>query len=87
VSHSIDVRLGYDGKCAIHRTTPTIFRRTPKDLNVELKDAPEITRFVNLIEVHCAAGHKYFAIDLDQVIPDPFAPEETETIIVEESAL
>lgn len=81
---SIDIRLGYDGKCAIHRTTPTVFRRTNNDLVVKLESDMGLARFVNLIVVHCAAGHQYYAIDLDQMIPDPFSEEETVSIVIQE---
>jgi hypothetical protein len=79
---SIDVRLGYDGKCAVHRTMNTIFRRTEHDLQTIRSPQDTQLHFVNLIEVHCAAGHQYYAIDLDQMIPDPFTPEETAATVV-----
>lgn len=81
---SVDVRIGYDGKCGIHRTFPTIFRRTNQDMIFRLPDDQEHTRVVNVIKVTCAKGHTYLAIDLDEAIPDPFDEEATTSIIAEE---
>lgn len=78
-----DVRIGYNGKCAVHKTMPTIFRRTSNDMVFRL-ESEEFARFANIIKVHCAAGHVYLAVDLDEAIPDPFDAEATASILAEE---
>ena len=78
---SDDVHIGWDGKCRIHPTTPSLARpATPvsgKIFSASMTHARcGRTMFARVLEVHCARGHTYKAIDTDEVIHDPFTEEE-----------
>lgn len=71
----IDVTIGWDGKCAEHRSMPSLGRRTQTVAVFEHKDCGR-TLLGNVLQIHCAAGHQYYAIDLDEIIHDPFSEDE-----------
>jgi hypothetical protein len=80
--------IGWDGMCAEHRTTPSICRPTGRDVRVDLtKNGVESKAFCRVLEIHCAAGHHYEAIDIDDdLIRDPYNSYETAKIEAEETA-
>jgi hypothetical protein len=84
----MDLIVGWDGKCAEHRTTPSIARPTGRDVQVSLNKNGILSKgFVRIVEIHCATGHTYEAIDVDDdLIRDPFNSYETAVIEAEEKA-
>lgn len=74
---NVEITLGWDGKCAEHRTSPSLARRR-LDLAPVVGAHNECGRAVllPLIEVHCARGHKYLAAETDEYVHDPFSEDE-----------
>lgn len=44
------------------------------------------TMFGRVLQIHCAAGHQYLAIDPTEIIHDPFTEREDLEVITDESA-
>ena len=75
--------VGWDGKCAEHRTTPSIARPTGRDAKLDVtKSGVRTVSFCPIVVIHCAAGHEYEAVDIDDdMINDPFTPAETSSVL------
>ena len=85
---SSEVHIGWDGKCKDHPTTPSLARPAPpvegKVFSASLTHARcGRTMFARVLEVHCARGHQYLAIDTDEVIHDPFTEDEDRNTITD----
>jgi hypothetical protein len=78
-----DVIVGWDGKCAQHRTTPSIARPTGRDVRCDVTRGGLTKKaFCRVVLIHCAAGHEYECIDVDDdMIEDPFTMAETSSIL------
>ena len=71
----VDVVIGWDGTCADHKGMPTLARRTEATLLVQHADCGR-GMFGGVLRIHCATGHQYYALDLDELIHDPFSEDE-----------
>jgi hypothetical protein len=75
-----DVYLGWDGNCKDHREQPSISRPTKGTVLLEHKSCMRPI-VAGILEIHCATGHTYLAINKDEWIHDPFdAVEEAEIL-------
>jgi len=85
-----DVTIGWNGKCKDHPTFPSLARPAPpvegRVFSAGLVHARcGRTMFARVLEIHCAKGHTYLAVDVDEMIHDPFAEEEEDAVIVDEA--
>lgn len=87
-----EVHIGWDGRCKDHLNLPTIARPadplgTMRVFSAAMNHAKcGRTLFARVLQIHCAAGHQYLAIDTDEVIHDPFTEREDLEIITDESS-
>lgn len=85
-----EVHIGWDGKCKDHPTTPALARpATPVEGKVFSATMVHSTcgraMFARILEIHCAAGHQYKAVDTTEIIHDPFTEDEDLVTITDES--
>lgn len=78
------VAIGWDGKCAEHRNMPSLAKRTPSTIQATNHNRGDRKAFAQILKIHCAAGHWYYAIDLDELIDDPFSEDEEADIYGDE---
>lgn len=69
----MNVVIGWNGRC-VQDNFPSVAKRT--DVDIIVKDDWGNRMLVNIIQVHCATGHRYYAIDHDDMIDDPFSEDE-----------
>ena len=87
-----DIHIGWDGSCKDHPSTPTIARPadppgTMRVFSAQMNHAKcGRVLFGRVLQIHCARGHQYLAIDTDELIHDPFTEREDLEIITDESA-
>jgi hypothetical protein len=70
-----EIKLGWDGRCQMHPTQPAVARTTQFTADVEFVGNPRHS-IGRVLEIHCATGHQYLALDRRQLIEDPFSVEE-----------
>ena len=87
---SEDITIGWNGTCKDHPTQPCIAR--PADpVEGKVFSATVVhahcgrSMFARILEIHCATGHQYKAIDTDEIIHDPFTEAEDDITITDES--
>lgn len=84
-----EIAIGWNGKCKDHPTTPSLARPAPpvegKIYSAQMTHARcGRVMFARVLEIYCARGHHYLAIDTDEIIHDPFTEEEDDATIVDE---
>ncbi len=85
-----DIHIGWDGKCKDHPTQPAL-ARPAEPVEGRVFSAMLVhahcgrTMFARVLEIHCATGHQYRAIDVNEIIHDPFTEQEEGEAIMDES--